>query len=105
MAGHGERLTRKQELALAALLAHDTLAAAAAAAGVNEKTLRAWQRLPAFEAAYRAARAEVLERTVARLLAICGKAVDRLGKNLDAASPQASTRAAVAILAHAIKGV
>src|SRR5688572_27719597 len=42
MNGHGERLSRKQEQAVVALLEQPTLGQAAAAVGVNEKTLRSW---------------------------------------------------------------
>ena len=49
--GHGERLSRKQEQAVAALLEHATIRAAAAAVPVHERTLRQWMRAPAFAAA------------------------------------------------------
>ena len=41
MHGHGEKLTRLQEKAIAALLTADTMPDAAQQAGVNEATLRA----------------------------------------------------------------
>jgi HAMP domain-containing protein len=105
MSGHGEKLNRKQEQAVAALLEHDTLTAAADAVGVNEKTLRAWLKLPHVQAAYHAARAQVLERATALLLQATTKAVERLVKNIGNKDVNASTRAAVAILTHAVKAV
>ena len=39
MSGHGEKLTRKQEAAIAALLLQPTITAAAAAVGIGEATL------------------------------------------------------------------
>ena len=51
MTGHGEKLTRKQEQAIACLLAEATLTAAASHCGIGEATLRRWLRDPQFEAA------------------------------------------------------
>ena len=90
---------------MAALLTEKTLGEAAAAAGVALRTLKGWLRTPAFQEAYRAARQEVLERTVARLLAVTGQAVATLERNLSCGKPGEQTRAAVAILEHAARGV
>jgi hypothetical protein len=105
MAGHGEKLERRQEVAIACLLSEPTVEEAAKKARVAYSTLKGWLQQPDFQAAYRAARAEVLDRTVARLLATCAKAVGRLEANLDSANPQAANRAAALVLAHAIRGV
>jgi hypothetical protein len=105
MAGHGEKLPRKMELALAALLAEPSVEAAAARAGVSERTLRLWLKLPEFDRAYRRARAEVLERTTAQLLRATGKAVTALEKALKSRSVNTTIRSAVAILNHATRGV
>jgi hypothetical protein len=53
MTGHGEKLTRKQEDAIAALLDAPTVAAAAGKAGIGERTLRRWLRIAEFQSAYR----------------------------------------------------
>ena len=50
--GHGEKLTRKQEQAVAALLEQPTVLRAATVAGVSERTLRLWLKDPGFKAAY-----------------------------------------------------
>lgn len=42
MAGHGEKLSRKKELALAALLVSPPLPEAATKVGVHERTLFRW---------------------------------------------------------------
>ena len=56
------RLTPKQRVAIQALLRTPTMADAAAAAGVNEMTLRRWLGKPGFVAAYyEAGRAEIDE--------------------------------------------
>jgi hypothetical protein len=95
----------KQELALAALLSERTVEQAAAKAGISYRTLKNWLRDPTFSDAYRRARAEVLERTVARLLTTCGDAVEALRKNLTCGKAGPEIRAAVAILTHAVRGV
>ena len=54
-------LTQKQNRALLALLTHPTREEAAKAAGTTSKTLRTYLEDPAFQAAYKAALAELLE--------------------------------------------
>jgi len=89
---------------VAALLTADTHAAAAEQAGISERTLQRWLLLDSFQAAYRRARATVLERVVVRLLGISGKAVARLERSLDSANDQSANRAALGVLAQAVKG-
>jgi hypothetical protein len=101
--GHGDKLSRKMEASIAALLAQPSVEAAARTVGVSERTLRGWLKLPEFNAAY--ARREVLERTVARLLKATGKAVDTLEVNLACENPGVEVRATTIILEHACKGV
>jgi hypothetical protein len=104
--GHGERLSRKQEQAVVALLEHATLAHAAAAVGVNEKTLRSWQKDPGFQAAYRDARRTIVERAVGRMQAATGDAVDTLvAVARSGAKDSDRVRAAVALLDHALRGL
>jgi hypothetical protein len=104
MPGHGEKLTRKQEEALAALLACPTILEAAARIEVDESTLRRWLKQPAFRAAYRQARAQVLEAAVGRLQQAASLAVDTLVKHLAAEKPGDAIRAADLILQHAMRG-
>ena len=56
---------RLREQALAALLTEKTVEDAAAKAGIAYRTLKLWLTRPDFQADYRAARAEILDRTVA----------------------------------------
>lgn len=65
--GHGEKRTRKQEQAIAALLECQTIQQAAAKVGVAEQTLRRWMKDPEFQDAYRRARTDCVDRAVARL--------------------------------------
>src|SRR5262249_32670772 len=60
---------------------------------------------PGFQAAFRAARVEVLSGTVTRLVALTAKAVATLERNLSCDNPAAENRAAVAILEQARSGL
>ena len=53
--GHGAKLPRRTEQAIAALLGHRSVAEAARATGISAATLRRWLEDPAFEAKYVAA--------------------------------------------------
>lgn len=64
--GHGAKIERKREDAIAALLTQPTVAAAAAAIGIGEKTLRRWLQDRGFQAAYHEARREAFGRAVGR---------------------------------------
>lgn len=106
MSGHGEKLTRKQEALIGALLTEPTHAAAAAKAGVSEATVGRWLRLPAFRAAYRQARRELVEGAVGRIQAATGQAVDTLlAVARSGAKDGDRVRAAVALLDHALRGL
>jgi transposase-like protein len=105
MQGHGEKLTRKQEQAISALLSEATLSAAAERIGVNEATLRRWLRQADFTAAYREARRQVVEKATAQLQQSSWAASTSLLKLLGANSESVRLRAAVAILEQANKGL
>ncbi len=106
MKGHGQKLTRKQETLIAALLTEPTHAAAAAKAGVSEATLHRWLNLPEFQAAYRQARRELVEGAVGRVQAAAGQAVDTLlAVAREGAKDSDRVRAAVALLDHAFRGL
>src|SRR5919202_1635532 len=99
------KLDGKQEAVIAALLTEPTHAAAAAKAGVGEATLHRWLKEPTFQAAYRAARRDVLRGAVERLQAATGQAVDTLaGIARDGAKDSDRVRAAALILDHAFRG-
>ena len=104
MKGHGEKLERRQEQAIAALLAHPTIPAAATACGVGEATLWRWLQQPDFRAAYREARRQVVEVAIAGLQQATGEAAEALRRNLTCGQPGAEIRAALGILGQAIKG-
>ena len=105
MIGHGEKLTRKQEQAIGALLSEQTLGAASEQAGVSEATLRRWLKLPDFLAAYREARRQVMEKAIAQLQQSSWAASTTLIRLLASGSDSVRLRAAQTILEQANKGL
>ena len=107
MKGHGEKLSRTQERAIAALLQCPTMTEAATAAGISEATLWRWLRLPAFQEEYRAARRQAVQQAVTAVQRITSTAVATLeGIMNDATAPPASrVTAARVVLDTALKAV
>src|ERR1700677_4877151 len=102
MNGHGEKLTRKQEQAISALLSCSTIKKAADAVGVAETTLRRWlQEDAAFLVAYRQARRRVVEAAVGLLQRATGKAVRTLVRNMDGSKASDQIRAAAIVIEQA----
>ena len=107
MKGHGEKLSRNQERAIAALLIHPTMLAAAAAAGVGEVTLWRWLQIPEFKEQYRLARREAVSQAVGHLQGACSVAVLALTDISQDVNCPASARVSAArtVLELALKGV
>jgi hypothetical protein len=105
MTGHGEKRTRKQEDAIAALLEAPTVVAAAAQARIGERTLRRWLALPEFKAAYRQVRRELVEGAIGRIQGATAAAVDALIRNLTCGRSGDEVRSAAAILDRAVSGI
>ena len=107
MAGHGEKLGRKQEDAIAALLSQRSIEDAARTCGVGGRTLIRWLKLPEFNAAYREARRAAVSQSVARLQQATGAAVSTLLKVMVDPNTPASTkvRAADSVLDHSAKAI
>lgn len=105
MKGHGQKLTRKKEKAIGALLSETTIIDAAAVAGVSESTLRRWLKLPEFLSEYRTARRQVVEQAIAQLQQASGIAVESLISSVQSKSEYLRVKAALAILDHSYKGV
>ncbi len=78
MSGHGEKLGRKQEQAIAALLQWPTITAAANSLGIGEATLWRWLQDPEFEAQYRRARQAALDQAIAQIQQAASEAVETL---------------------------
>ena len=108
MSGHGEKLSRKQEQGIRALLLQPTLVDAATAIGVDERTLRRWLRDDAvFQRAYREARRQVVQQAIVQVQQATGEAVETLRQVMQAADAPASAKvsAAKTILETAVKAV
>jgi hypothetical protein len=67
MVGHGSKIGRKQEQAIAALLSNRSIEEAAHTAGIGGTTLLRWIQEPQFNKAYRKARRAYLR--------VCGRRI------------------------------
>jgi transposase-like protein len=107
MSRFGEKLGRKQEAAVLALLSTRNVEEVARAVGVTSRTLFRWMKEPEFDAVYREAKRADFGQSIARLHHLCSAAVSTLGKvMLDSATPPATkVRAADSILNHTIKAI
>jgi hypothetical protein len=105
--GHGAKFDRKMEEAIAALLTHQSVDAAARAIDVTPTTLIRWMKDPEFDAAYRAARRAAVGQSGARIQHGTGLAVSVLLKVMvDSATPASvRVRAADSVLNHAAKAI
>jgi hypothetical protein len=103
MADNGDKLTRRQTVALANLLSSPTVTKAAEKAGIGERTLRLWLSQPAFRHAYEDAKCELLGQTVALLSSAAGHAVEALQRNLTADRPSDQIRAASELLSQLVR--
>jgi len=105
--GHGEKLSRKQEQAIAALLSEPTIAAAAEKVGVGEVTLWRWLQREDFQADYQQARREAVAQAIAALQRASSEAVQALREIMVDSGAPASSRvsAAKTVLELALKGV
>lgn len=94
-----EPLSPKELAALRALMSADTIAGAAVAAGVDERTVRRYLQRPEFKAALREAQLGAVAASTAYLADSCGKAVKALVAVIeDAEAPHAAVVAAARAL-------
>lgn len=107
MTGHGQKLSRKKEQAIAALLLEPTIPEAAKSIKVHERTLWRWLKNPSFKKAYQKARFEVVSQAIAQLQKVTGEAVQTLREiiNDHDAPADARVRAAQVIMTMAFKGI
>ena len=102
--GHGSKLARKQEVAVAALLVQPTIAKAAEAAGVADKTLDRWMKQPDFAKRYREARGVAIVHAVGRLAGALAEAVHTMRQLQKSTSPAVALGAAKAIVDLTLRG-
>jgi hypothetical protein len=107
MPGHGGKIGRKLEQAVAALLTAKSLEEAAKLVGVSPKTLQRWQRLPEFERLLRESRRTAFRQSLIRLHQASAPAVSTLMRvMLDAATPlTVKARCAYYVLEQTRKGI
>lgn len=90
-------LTQAQEQAITALLTEPTIARAAQAVGVSERTLHRWLARPDFRAHYLKARRNVFDQAVALTHKYAPLAVNTLARTLSDPSAPWATRTAAAV--------
>lgn len=98
--GHGNKLSRKKEQAIIALLEAPTVKEAAEMVKISPATLYKWMALPEFEEAYREARHRAMGEAIARLQQASSEAVDTLRDVMgdQEATPASRVTAARAVL-------
>ena len=96
MTGHGEKRSRKQEEAIAALLSHSSIPDAAKAIDIGEKTLWRWLKEDDFQGAYMRARMEVVRHAVVQVQTCMNEAVETLRGVMTNVDGPASARVAAA---------
>ena len=94
--GHGQKLPRKQEQTIAALLTCDSISAAATREGISEATVYRWLKDPTFEHAYRQARKEVVQHAIGQLQRATGTAVQVLVTIMEDTAASAGARVSAA---------
>jgi hypothetical protein len=107
MKGHGEKLSRKQEALISALLTAPRLADAAQTAGIGEVTAWRWLKDATFQAAYREARRAVVQHAIVQVQHATGEAVETLRSVMQDTEAPASAKvsAAKTILETSVKAV
>jgi hypothetical protein len=107
MRGHGAKLSRKMEEAVAAVLTQKNFEEAARSVGVGTATLLRWQKLPEFKAALRQARRDAYSQSIGRLQQATSAAVSTLLKTMvdPGTPPSTKVRAADSVLSHAAKAI
>jgi transposase-like protein len=103
--GHGNKLSRKKEQAIIALLEEPTVRDAAERVKVSPNTLYKWMALSDFDQAYRQARHEAMGVAIARLQQASSEAVRTLEEVMadTEATPASRVTAARAVLDLALK--
>lgn len=96
MKGHGEKLSRKKEQAILALLTNQTIIEAAKAVGIGEVTLWRWMKEASFKQAYLEAKNRVVEQALARLQQASTEAVSTLQEVMKDLNSPASSRVTAA---------
>jgi hypothetical protein len=94
--GHGQKLSRKKEQAIAALLSQPSIGGAAKQVGIGEKTLFRWLQLDDFQRAYKNARRQVIDQTITQIQSVMSKAVQTLLNVMSDVAAPASAKVSAA---------
>jgi len=99
-AGHGEKRSRREDLALAALISEPTIGEAAKKVGISEVTIWRWMQDPEFQDKYRTARRQAVSQAITQLQKISSEAVQTLREvmNNKETPPASRVTAAKAVL-------
>ncbi len=103
--GHGQEMSRHGEPVLAALLQHSTVAAAAKASRISERSIFRWLQRDDFQQRYRAAQRAVVDGAIGELQSATVEAVQTLRRNLTCGNAFAENTAAQTILAQSLKAI
>jgi len=105
--GHGQKLTRKKERAIAGLLTCGTIAAAAEFAHISEATLGRWLARDDFQASFREAKKRLFDEALTNLQLAADVAINTLVSILQNEEKPAGARvtAARVVLDTAIKTI
>jgi hypothetical protein len=103
----GEKINRKKEQAISALLSQPTLKAAAEVAGIGEKTLWRWLQNEDFQDAFMEVRRQLVQQVVSNIQRSMSKAVNTLLEVMDDPDSPASSKvqAARSIIDVGLKGL
>src|ERR1700722_8672292 len=96
MKGHGEKFTRRMEVAIVGLLTQATMDDAAKHAGVSTPTLWRWMQEPSFQTEYRKARRQAMGQAAAQLQQASSVAVKALKDIIQDSDITASARVTAA---------
>jgi transposase-like protein len=96
MAGLRDKFDRKHEEAIAALIKTTTVRDAARISGISERTLRRWLIRADFQAAYRAAKRELISGAIHTLLHATSSATHVLVSIMNDAAQPATARVSAA---------
>lgn len=105
MASSENGLTNRQQRAIAALLASRSIADAAQAVDVTDRTLYRWMQIPEFKAALASAEGELIDGATRRLLQLQDAAITTVALVMadEKYSPTVRLRAAGIVLDHLLK--
>lgn len=101
----GENLTTRQQKAIAALLTERDIKQAAQKAGVGERTLHRWMKMPAFRAALLGAEGDAIDEATRKLIYLKDPAIITIANVMGDKNntPAVRLRAAQSVLDYLLK--